>query len=192
MSEENTIIISMEAYTIEEFLLSKSTDPHIAKESMGLITILPNTFRSGTPEVAVVRLNNITDGLVLELFATRETFYSTGLRIVEIESLFCANGNAAVQRASISQCASMEFAHVVTDRIIEQMIPALRAETLCTRVETRYARSCCQPDIALAISSHTLYPVITQHALNRVCLIEIIVAQATRLRIIDTEATRIG
>ena len=67
--------------------------------------ILPNAHRGGAPHIAIVGLNNIADGLVGELFTTREGLHLAALTVVEIQSLLSANGNTAIKLATIGQLA---------------------------------------------------------------------------------------
>ena len=44
MTEEDTVIVGMKTYAIEELLLREATDTHETEEGMSLVAILPDAF----------------------------------------------------------------------------------------------------------------------------------------------------
>ena len=182
-AEVDHVAVGMQAHAVDILLGGQSVAVDVAYEGLLLRVILPDAHRGGAPDVAVVGLHDVVDGLVAQLVAAGEDVYPAALMVVEIESAVGADDDIAVAQLTDGE----------TDDAVEQLVPAVGQEAAGGGVVAGDARGGAHPDDAVAVGRHAHDPVVAEVAhLRGVAAHVAEVLQLTRLRIVDAEAPREG
>ena len=183
VAEKHHIVVGVHTHAVEILFRGQTIVANMTDERLLLGIVLPDTHRRGAPDIAIVRLDDVADGLVPELSGTREEGHASSLMVVEIESTIGSYGDITVTQLTDREA----------DDAVEQLVPAVTEEAAVARVVAGDARGRSHPDDTVVIGSHTHHPVVAEVShLDGILTLVAVILQFARLRVIDAEATGEG